>query len=128
MLDAMAKSLIAAIPQGLGPHLAPITAVLSLPITFLMSNDAYYFGIVPVLAEAAKSFGVPADAVARASLIGQPVHQLSPLLAPVYLACGLLGVEVADVQRFALKYAVLISAVLLIVAIASGAIPFEVTP
>lgn len=124
MLAAMAQSLVAGIPDTMGPYLAPITSVLALPLTFLMSNDAYYFGIVPVLGEAAGNFNIAPEAIARASLLGQPVHQLSPLLAPVYLACGLLQVEVADVQRFALKYAVLISFVLLFSALLTGAIPF----
>ncbi len=127
MLDAMAQALVRGIPDAMGPYLAPVTAVLSLPITFLMSNDAYYFGIVPVLAEAATNFGIPPEAIGRASMMGQPVHQLSPLLAPVYLACGLLGVEVADVQRFALKYAALISLVLTLGAILTGAIPLAVS-
>ena len=36
-----------------GPFLAVITGVLSIPFTFFMSNDAFYFGILPVLAESA---------------------------------------------------------------------------
>ncbi|AMY68890.1 CitMHS family transporter [Frigidibacter mobilis] len=123
MLAAMADGLLAATPDVLGPYYALVTALLSLPLTFLMSNDAYYFGIVPVLAEAAAAYGVPADAIARASLVGQPVHQLSPLLAPVYLAAGMLGLEVGELQRFALKFAALASLVLLLAAIATGAIP-----
>ena len=123
MLEAMARSLVAAVPQTMGPYLASVTAALSLPLTFVMSNDAYYFGVVPVLAETAASFGIAPEVIARASMMGQPVHQLSPLLAPVYLACGLLGLEVADVQRFALKYAALLSLVLFAGALASGAIP-----
>jgi citrate-Mg2+:H+ or citrate-Ca2+:H+ symporter, CitMHS family len=122
MLDAMARSIVAVVPPSLGPHLAPITAVLSLPLTFVMSNDAFYFGIVPLIAQTAATFGVPPEAIARASLVGQPFHALSPLLAPIYLACGLLSIEVADVQRFALKYAVLICAVLLVSAMLFGAI------
>lgn len=123
MLEAMGESLIAVIPPSFGSSFAPIVALLSLPLTFLMSNDAYYFGIVPVLAETAASYGVSAEMVARASLLGQPVHALSPLLAPIYLACGMLGVEVGDAQRFALKYAILIAAVLIGTAILTGAIP-----
>lgn len=126
MLGAMAQSMVAGVPDAMGPYLAPITALLSLPLTFLMSNDAYYFGVVPVVAQAAAAFGVPPEAIARASLLGQPVHSLSPLLAPVYLACGMLGVEVGDMQRFALKYAVLMSVVLLVAAMATGVIPLSV--
>lgn len=122
MLEAMARAIIAVVPAGWGGYLAPITALLSLPLTFVMSNDAYYFGIVPIIAQTAATFGVPADAIARASLVGQPFHALSPLLAPIYLACGLLGVDVADAQRFGLKYAVLVCLVVLGAAMLIGVI------
>lgn len=125
MADAMAKSALSIIPPQVGPYLAPITALVSMPLTFVMSNDAYYFGVVPVVAQAAAAFGVEPSAIARASLIGQPVHSLSPLLAPIYLACGLLGVDVADAQRFSLKWAALICLVVLMAALAMGAIPLR---
>ncbi len=88
MADAMASAALSVLPSQVGPLLAPITALASMPLTFVMSNDAYYFGVVPVIANAAASFGIAPEAIARASLIGQPVHALSPLLAPIYLACG----------------------------------------
>ncbi|KPF83704.1 citrate transporter [alpha proteobacterium AAP38] len=125
MADAMANAALTVIPPSIGSYLAPITALASMPLTFVMSNDAYYFGVVPVIATTAAAYGIDAEAIARASLIGQPVHTLSPLLAPIYLACGLLGVDVADAQRFALKWAVLISLVVLVAAIATGAIPLR---
>jgi CitMHS family citrate-Mg2+:H+ or citrate-Ca2+:H+ symporter len=123
MSNAMATAALAVIPPQIGPFLAPITALVSMPLTFVMSNDAYYFGVVPVIANAAAGFGIEPAAIARASLIGQPVHSMSPLLAPIYLACGLLGVDVADAQRFALKWAVLTSLLVLGVAMLTGAIP-----
>lgn len=123
LADAMASAALSVIPPNVGPLLAPITGLTSMPLSFVMSNDAYYFGVVPVIASTAANFGISPTEIARASLIGQPVHSLSPLLAPIYLACGLLGVDVADAQRFALKWAVLICLVLLGVAMLSGAIP-----
>lgn len=123
MIEAMARALLALVPPALGPYAAVLVALLAMPFTFVMSNDAYYFGIVPVLAQTAASYGIPAEAIARASLLGQPVHQLSPLLAPVYLACGMIGVDVADAQRFSLKYAVLVSIVLTVAAVLTGAVP-----
>lgn len=125
MVDAMANAALSVIPPAIGSYMAPITALASMPLTFVMSNDAYYFGVVPVIASAAAGYGIEAEAIARASLIGQPVHTLSPLLAPIYLACGLLGVDVADAQRFALKWAVLISLVVLVMALATGAFPLQ---
>lgn len=123
MIDAMAQALLTLLPPALGPAAAVLVALLAMPFTFVMSNDAYYFGIVPVLAKTAAGYGIPVEAVARASLMGAPVHALSPLLAPVYLACGLIGVDVADAQRFSLKYAVLVSLVLTLAAVLTGAVP-----
>lgn len=123
MSAAMANAALSIIPPEIGPYLAPITALVSLPLTFVMSNDAYYFGVVPVIANAAASFGIEPAAIARASLIGQPVHSMSPLLAPIYLACGLVGVDVADAQRFALKWAALTCLIVLSMAMLTGAIP-----
>ena len=52
MAEAMPSSLLALIPPQLGPYMASLTAALSLPLTFFISNDAFYFGVLPVLAEA----------------------------------------------------------------------------
>ena len=123
MADAMATAALSIIPTSIGPYLAPITAIASMPLTFVMSNDAYYFGVVPVIAQTAASYGIAPEIIARASLIGQPVHTLTPLLASVYLVCGLLGVDVADAQRFSLKWAILLSLIVLVAAILTGAIP-----
>jgi CitMHS family citrate-Mg2+:H+ or citrate-Ca2+:H+ symporter len=79
---------------------------------------------VPVIAETAASYGIEPLSIARASLVGQPVHMLSPLLAPIYLVCGLIGVDIAEAQRFALKWAVLVSLVVLVAALMTGAFPF----
>lgn len=122
MVTAMARSIVAVIPESLGPHLAVITALLSMPLTFFMSNDAYYFGIVPVLAQTAAQFGVPAVEIARASVLGGPVHGLSPLVAAVYLICGMVNVELGAYQRFGLIPAVIVSLVLIAGAVLSGAI------
>ena len=86
----------------MGPYLADITALVSLPFTFFMSNDAFYFGVLPILSEAAQGYGISAVEMARASLIGQPVHLLSPLVPSTYLLVGLAGVEFGDHQRYAL--------------------------
>ena len=43
-------------------------------MTFFISNDAFYFGMLPVLAEAASHYGLTAQQMASAALVGQPVH------------------------------------------------------
>ncbi|WP_313518853.1 CitMHS family transporter [Pseudomonas sp.] len=123
MVDAMSKSLLAVIPDALGPYLAVVTAVVSLPFTFFMSNDAFYYGVLPVLTEAASHYGISPVEMARASIIGQPVHLLSPLVPSTYLLVGLAKIELGDLQRFTLKWAVGICACILLAALLMGIFP-----
>lgn len=122
MVDAMARWLVDIIPTTWGPYLAVITGVLSMPLTFFMSNDAFYFGILPVLSETASHYGIaPAD-MARASITGQPVHLQSPLVPAVLLLVSLAGVQLGDHHRKVLWRAVIVSLVMLVVGILVGAI------
>ncbi len=124
MVEAMSKEVVGAIPPAFGPYMAPITAVLSLPFTFFISNDAFYFGMLPILAEAGAHYGVSPMAIARASLMGQPVHLLSPLVPSTYLLVSLAGIDLADHQRFTLLPAVMVCAVMTLVGIIALAFPF----
>ena len=123
MVDAMANSVIHAVPPSLGPYLAVVTGLLSIPFTFFVSNDAFYFGVLPILAEAGKAYGISAAEMARASLIGQPVHLLSPLVPSTYLLVGLAGVDFDDHQRYTLKWALVSAAVLLGMGLVTQVIP-----
>ena len=123
MVDAMADSVIGLVPPPLGPYLAIVTGVLSIPFTFLISNDAFYFGVLPILAKAGETYGISAAEMARASLIGQPVHLLSPLVPSTFLLVGLAGVDFDDHQRYTLKWALVSAIVLLLVGLVTLVIP-----
>ncbi|BDB19078.1 citrate transporter [Pseudomonas sp. CYM-20-01] len=123
MVDAMAKSLLGVIPDSFGPFLAAFTALVSMPLTFFMSNDAFYFGILPVIAHTAAQYGISPLEIARASIVGQPVHLLSPLVPALYLLISLAKVDLGDHQRFALKWAILSSLSLLAGGLLFGAFP-----
>ena len=123
MVDAIAASVISAVPDWMGPYMAIVTAVLSVPFTFFISNDAFYFGILPILAKAAAIHGIGAVEIARASLIGQQVHLLSPLVASTYLLVGLAEVEFGDHQRYTLLWALSAALVMLAATIVLGVIP-----
>ncbi|MDF2873817.1 MAG: citN [Sporomusa sp.] len=124
MVDAMANSLVSVIPASMGPHLALITALASLPFTFFLTNDAFYFGVIPVLVKTAATYGITPAEIARASLIGQGAHLLSPLVASTYLLVGLNGVEFGDFQKYTLLWAIGTSLVMLALSLAIGIIPF----
>ncbi len=123
MVDAIAASVIAGVPGWMGPYLAIVTGVLSIPFTFFISNDAFYFGIVPILAEAAAVYGISPAEIGRASLIGQPVHLLSPLVASTYLLVGMSEVEFGDHQRYTLIWSISAALVMLVSAVLFGVIP-----
>ncbi|WP_298400882.1 citrate:proton symporter [Sphingobium sp.] len=123
MVEAMSKEVVGVIPPALGPYMAPITALLSMPFTFFISNDAFYFGMLPILAEAGSHYGVDPMAIARASLMGQPVHLLSPLVPSTYLLVSLAGIDLADHQRFTLLPAAAVCIVMTLVGMIALAFP-----
>ncbi|GGV11833.1 citrate:proton symporter [Streptomyces litmocidini] len=120
MVKHMADWLVGAIPAGMGPHMALVTGVLSLPLTYFMSNDGFYFGVLPVLAEAGAAHGVSSLEIARASLVGQALHMSSPLVPAVYVLVGMAKVEFGDHTRFTVKWAALTSLVVLAAGILFG--------
>ncbi|MFI8518230.1 CitMHS family transporter [Streptomyces sp. NPDC085481] len=122
MVKHMADWLVGAIPAGMGPHMALVTGVLSLPLTYFMSNDGFYFGVLPVLAEAGAAHGVSPLEIARASLVGQALHMSSPLVPAVYVLVGMAKVEFGDHTRFTVKWAALTSLVVLAAGVLFGII------
>ncbi|EIT84759.1 citrate/H+ symporter, CitMHS family protein [Fictibacillus macauensis ZFHKF-1] len=116
MIDEIASVIISNVPAGAGSHFALITAILSAPLTFFMSNDAFYYGVLPLLAKAGAGFGIDPAMIGRASLLGLPVHLLSPLVPSTYLLVGMVGEEFGDLQRTFLKWACGSTLVMIIVA------------
>jgi len=105
MVDAMSLTVTSLVPPSMGPYLAPITALLSAPFTYFISNDAFYFGVLPILAESAGHHGLSSGQIARA-----------------YLLVGLAGIEFADLTRVTLKWALAACGVFLLAALATGAV------
>jgi CitMHS family citrate-Mg2+:H+ or citrate-Ca2+:H+ symporter len=122
MVKAMSEWLVAIIPTDMGPFMAIITGVLSIPMTFFMSNDAFYFGVLPVLSETAAHYGVSAADMARASITGQPFHLQSPLVPAILLLVSLAKVDLGDHHKKVLWRTAVISLVMLGVGAATGAI------
>ena len=123
MTDAMAGSVVGLIPPQAGPYLAPITGLISMPFTFFVSNDAFFFGILPILAEAGQAYGIAPVEIARAALTSQAVHLLSPLVPSTYLLVGLVRVELAAHQAFTLPFAIGLSLILLVATMVTGVVP-----
>ncbi|MGY2743149.1 CitMHS family citrate-Mg2+:H+ or citrate-Ca2+:H+ symporter [Arthrobacter sp. UYCu723] len=122
MVEAMSTWLVQIIPSDMGPFMAVITGVLSIPMTFFMSNDAFYFGVLPVLSETAGHYGISAADMARASITGQPFHLQSPLVPAILLLVSLAKVDLGDHHKKVLWRTAVISLVMLAVGVLTGAI------
>jgi len=122
MTSAMATSLLATVPEGADGLIPVVSALIGIPLSFFMANDAYFFGIVPVLSETAALHGVPPEEMARAAVIGQMAHSIGPASAPLWVLLGLVKTNLGDFQRFALGWVVAASLLYVVFAVLTGAI------
>jgi len=122
MIEAMAQAIVAIIPTSMGPFLPVLVAVTSMPLSLVFTPDAYYFGILPILAQAGAAFGVEPAAMGRAAVLGQMTtgFPLSPLTASTFILVGLAGVDLGDHQRFIFKWAFATTLIMTVVAYATG--------
>ena len=124
MISAMATALVQIIPDAVGGSMGVIVAVLSMPLSLVFTPDAYYFGVMPILAQTASAYGLDPGQIGQASMLGQMTtgFPLSPLTASTFLLIGLAGVELGDHQKFVFKWAFGTTLVMTIVAVVTGVI------
>ncbi|QIK69589.1 TRAP transporter large permease subunit [Erysipelothrix sp. HDW6C] len=124
MSDALAHSLTQIIPTSFGKFWGLVVAFLSAPGTFFLSNDAFYYGVLPVLTDAGATYGWTQMELGIASLLGQAFHLLSPLVAFIYLLLQMTELEMGEWQKESAKWAIGIFVIFVVVAGVTGAVPF----
>lgn len=123
MLDQLANALVSIMPGAVGPYIHLILGVFAAPIGMGIGSDAYYFGILPVAVKIVASYGVSPQSVAHAMMIGENVgFAISPMVGSAYLAAGLAEVDFGQHLRHAFFFTWVVSWVVLLAAIGTGAI------
>ena len=126
MLNAMAAATVHHLPQQAAGHIPLLLAVVSMPLSLLFDPDSFYFGVLPVIATAAASYGVAPITVAQAALMGMHTvgFPVSPLTPATFLAVGLSEITLAQHQRFAIPYLFAASLVMTAACLAFGIFHF----
>lgn len=124
MITAMAQAIVSVVPAAFGKHIALFVGIIGMPASLLFDPSSFYFGVLPVLAEAGVSYGVPAVEVARAAFLGQMNmgFPISPLTGGTFLLVALAGIDLGEHQKKTFPYAFLVTLIMLAVSIAIGVV------
>lgn len=124
MIEAMATATAGVVPERMAGALPVLVAVTSMPLSLVLPPDAFYFGVLPVLAETAASRGIDPVLVGRGAILGQTTtgFPLSPFVPATYVLLGLCGVSLGAHQRFTFGWAFGTTLVMTAVAAATGAL------
>ena len=123
MLTSIAQDLINIMPEFMGRYIHLIIGFLGLPFDLLLSTDAYYFALLPVVDQIATTYGIVSTSTAYAMIVGNIVGTfVSPFSPALWLALGLANIEMGRYIRYSFFWMWAIGILLLIAAIIMGVI------
>ena len=123
MSTAIAGFLTSIIPESMGRFFAVIIAIISAPGTYLLNNDAFYYGVLPPLAATARAYGFTDLQIGFAALMGQAFHFLSPLVPFIYLLMDKTEITLGEYQGYIFRWCIGIFVIFMVVGLALGYLP-----
>ena len=86
MLRVMAEEVVEILPDSLLPQLHIFVGLVGAPLELVLSTDAFYFGLMPVMLEVVGPTGVPTESIVHALLTSGTSS--APSSAPSPRPCG----------------------------------------
>ncbi|MCF5052027.1 TRAP transporter large permease subunit [Pseudomonas syringae] len=123
MAGAVAEHMASLIPDSMGSHTALIFAFLGALACYALPVDAYYFGILPVVAPIAYKFGISPTEIGVASFMGQALRYASPTVAWLFLLMNRTEMTFGEYQKEFFKWSIPMFFIFLITAIVTGELP-----
>jgi citrate transporter, CitMHS family len=124
MSDGITAIILSLIPEAMGRFIPIIIGLISVPLMFIIPVDAFYYGVIPILANVTTQFGLPPEMVARAALTGHSTvsFPLTPTSGAAVLLVGMTEISWGDWQRKGIPIAMAISWIMLLVLAVTGAV------
>lgn len=123
MAAAVANSIAAMIPESMGSHTALAFAFLGAIACYALPVDAYYFGILPVVAPIAYQFGITPTEIGVASFMGQALRYASPTVAWLFLLMNRTEMTFGEYQKEFFKWSLPMFGLFIVTAIVTGELP-----
>lgn len=123
MAAAIANHMASLIPPSLGSHTALIFAFLGSFACYALPVDAYYFGILPVVAPIAYQYGITPTEIGMASFMGQAIRYASPTVAWLFLLMDRTEMSFGEYQKEFFKWSIPLFFIFIITAILTGQLP-----
>jgi CitMHS family citrate-Mg2+:H+ or citrate-Ca2+:H+ symporter len=123
MADAIANGLAAVVPESMSSYFGYIIGGISAPGLFVLNNDAFYYGVLPLLAATAYNYGFSPMQVGVASLMGQSARAMSPVIPSLYLMINILELDFNEYQKTILPIALINLVLFALTCLVVGSVP-----
>lgn len=124
MLKSMAGDLVRVLPETVVPYLHLILGVFGLPMELILSTDAYYFGLLPIVAQIVSVHAVEPSVTVYALVIGNVIGTfISPFSPALWLALGLANLDIGKHIRYSLFWMWGFSLALFGISVLLGVVP-----
>ena len=101
MLDSIATDMVNVLPEAIIPELHLIVGALGVPLELVLSTDATYFALYPIIEQIVTGYGVDATVAIYLMMIGNIIGTfISPFSPGLWLALGLSGLEIGKHIRY----------------------------